>query len=87
MVSRKVGYTTSSEGQTELFNWLRENPHRLHLGQIGLNHAKEIEPADITQINQELDLWRGILTSKFKLFGDRYRSLPQSILYRICWQS
>ena len=25
---------------------------------------------DITQINQELDLWRGILTSKFKLFGE-----------------
>src|ERR1044071_6355779 len=70
MVSRKVGYNTSSEGQTELFNWLRENPHRLHLGQIGLNHAKEIEPADITHINQELDLWRGILTSKFKLFGE-----------------
>jgi hypothetical protein len=34
---RSVGYHTSSEGQTELFNWLRENPHRLHLGRIGLN--------------------------------------------------
>ena len=31
---RKVGYHTSSEGQTELFNWLRENPHRLHLAQV-----------------------------------------------------
>ena len=31
---RQVGYHTSSEGQTELFNWLRENPHRLHLGRI-----------------------------------------------------
>ena len=29
---RQVGYQTSSEGQAELFNWLRENPHRLHLG-------------------------------------------------------
>ena len=29
---RAVGYHTSSEGQTELFNWLRENPHRLNLG-------------------------------------------------------
>ena len=25
---RQVGYAVSSEGQTELFNWLRENPHR-----------------------------------------------------------
>ena len=71
---RKVGYNTSSEGQTELFNWLRENPHRLHLGQIGLCLVKdkvvEIEPADISEINQHLDLWRGVLTSEFKLFGE-----------------
>jgi hypothetical protein len=64
---RKVGYNTSSEGQTELFNWLRENPHRLHLGQIGL---ADINPANISEIDQELDLWRGVLTSKFKLFGE-----------------
>lgn len=32
---RPVGYATNAEGQRELFNWLRENPHRLHLGQIG----------------------------------------------------
>ncbi|HEX6731801.1 MAG TPA: hypothetical protein VF074_17375, partial [Pyrinomonadaceae bacterium] len=30
---RLVGYQTSSEGQADLYNWLRENPHRLHLGQ------------------------------------------------------
>ena len=64
---RKVGYHTSSEGQTELFNWLRENPHRLHLGQIGL---VDIDPANISEIDQELDLWRGVLKSKFKLLGE-----------------
>jgi hypothetical protein len=32
---RKVGYATSSDGQKPLFDWLRENPHRLHLGRIG----------------------------------------------------
>lgn len=69
---RKVGYYTSSENQTELFNWLRENPHRLHLGQIGLCFEKgeAIDPQDLTEINQQLDLWRGILTSEFKLFGE-----------------
>lgn len=63
---RKVGYNSSSEGQTELFNWLRENPHRLHLGQIGF----DLDPANITEINQELDLWRGVLNSKFKASGE-----------------
>src|ERR1044072_8903060 len=33
---REVLYHTSSEGQKELFDWLRENPHRLHLGRVGL---------------------------------------------------
>jgi hypothetical protein len=28
---RSVGYPTSSTGQKELFDWLRENPHRLRL--------------------------------------------------------
>lgn len=64
---RGVGYNTSSEGQTDLFNWLRENPHRLHLGQIGL---ADIDPANISEIDQELDLWRGVLKSKFKLLGE-----------------
>ena len=75
---RQVGYHTSSEGQTELFNWLRENPHRLHLGQIGLclttadqtADKKEIQVADLSEIYQELDLWRGVLTSRFKLEGE-----------------
>lgn len=71
---RMVGYNTSSEGQAELFNWLRENPHRLHLGQIGLCLAKdkveEIKGDDVSEISQQLDLWRGVLKSEFKLFGE-----------------
>ena len=71
---RQVGYQTSSEGQAELFNWLRENPHRLHLGRIRFCRlaapVREIESNSITEINQELDLWRGVLTSRFKLDGE-----------------
>jgi len=33
---RQVGYAVSAEGQNELYNWLRENPHRLHLGRVAL---------------------------------------------------
>jgi hypothetical protein len=71
---RQVGYQTSSEGQAELFNWRRENPHRLHLGQIGLcltgPDKKDVQVSDVSEIHQELDLWRGILTSRFGLEGE-----------------
>ena len=47
--------------------WLRANPHRLHLGQIGfiLRHA-DGSPArtnDLTDISQHLDLWNGKIVS------------------------
>lgn len=70
---RKVGYATGKTGQEELFNWLRENPHRLHLGQIGLRLTKsdgsEARASDITGIEQKLDLWKGIITSRFQFQG------------------
>jgi len=71
---RSVGYHTSSTGQTELYNWLRENPHRLHLGRIGLRMLKGDEGAglsDISDIRQELDLWSGSLNSRFSFAGQR----------------
>lgn len=65
---RKVGYPTSSKGQEELFNWLRENPHRLHLGRIGLAIEK---PDDITAVEQTLDLWTGVIRTTFSWKGAR----------------
>src|SRR5688572_2667092 len=51
---RLVGYQTSSEGQADLYNWLRENPHRLHLGQIGLRLAngENIRETDLSDAHQ-----------------------------------
>ena len=70
---RRVGYRTSAEGQSELYTWLRENPHRLHLGQIGfrlmVTRQREAEPADLSDLEQRLDLWSGILTSRFRIDG------------------
>lgn len=70
---RKVGYMTSSEGQKEAFDWLRQNPHRLHLGQIGLRILKsngaEIEAKDVSDIEQKLDLWQGQIVSRFRVEG------------------
>jgi hypothetical protein len=67
---RSVGYHTGSEGQTELFNWLRQNPHRLNLGRIGLFMVTGDEgayPRDISESVQTLDLWSGTIQSSFKL--------------------
>jgi hypothetical protein len=70
---RTVGYRTSSEGQSELYTWLRENPHRLHLGRIGLRlltgAGAEAQATDLSDIEQKLHLWTGLLTSRFKFEG------------------
>jgi hypothetical protein len=65
---RKVGYPTSSDGQKQLFDWLRENPHRLHLGRIAFAIDK---PADVSFIEQTLDLWTGTLHSEFEWRGQK----------------
>ena len=65
---RKVGYPTSSDGQKPLFDWLRENPHRLHLGRIGFAID---QAADVRFIRQDLDLWTGRLRSQFEWRGKK----------------
>jgi hypothetical protein len=53
--------------------WLRENPERIHLARIGLQFAdrdgRPVALADLSDVRQELDLWRGLLSSEFRL-GD-----------------
>ena len=78
---RKVGYAVDSEGQTELYKWLRENPHRLHLGRIGFRFGKSdtsIRAGDLSDIEQRLDLWTGMLTSRFRCF-DRQVSVTTAV--------
>ncbi len=70
---RAVGYATERTGQEPLFDWLRENPHRLHLGRIGLELVKpdgaRATPDDLKNCRQVLDLWTGILESHFEFLG------------------
>ncbi|MBP8303340.1 MAG: glycoside hydrolase family 65 [Phycisphaerae bacterium] len=73
---RRVGYAdVPGNRQTPEVRWLRANPHRLHLGQIGflLTRAdgKAAEPNDLKDIEQTLDLWNGVLFSRFSLQGRR----------------
>src|SRR5689334_19126909 len=37
---RSVGYATRSQGQEDLFNCLREKPHRLHLGRLAFDLSR-----------------------------------------------
>lgn len=70
---RKVGYATDAEGQEEAFHWLRQNPHRVQLGIFGLDLRSEdggkIELEELQDIEQTLDLWRGIIVSRFRVYG------------------
>ena len=58
---------------TPEIRWLRSNPHRLHLGQIGfiLKHAdgSPAQPGDLTGVAQKLDLWDGEIISRFQFDG------------------
>jgi hypothetical protein len=54
-------------------DWLRANPHRIHLGMIGLQildkDGKEISVDDIRDNIQTLNLWTGEIESRFSVDG------------------
>lgn len=72
---RTVGYPTNAKSPAG--QWLRENPHVQPLPQIGFvltgagarKAARAIAPADITAIDQRLDMWKGQLDSRVQLLG------------------
>jgi hypothetical protein len=60
-------------------NYFRSNPHRLYLGMIGLellNQDKSmIEAKEISGIKQELNVWKGLITSSFQVENDSFSVL------------
>lgn len=55
-------------------NWIRENPHRFSLGRFGFEFRHRdghpVAVSDIEQPQQKLDLWRGVLESRFRFDGE-----------------
>lgn len=55
----------------EASDYFRVNLHRLQLGNVGLEITKKdgslITPDDVRNIHQELDLWKGVITSSFTI--------------------
>lgn len=66
---RMVKYAALPDGQMPLYTFLRENPHRFHLGRIGFRFLEKTDITDIKDIHQELDMYTGILSSKFTVHG------------------
>lgn len=54
-------------------NFLRADAHRLHLGIVGYeitNDKQEVMGSEsVSGIDQELDLWRGVISSRFRVFN------------------
>jgi hypothetical protein len=72
---RAVGYADiPGDRRTPEIEWLRANPHRLHLGRIGFRLTRADGRAaareDLTDVDQVLDLWNGSLRSRFRLDGE-----------------
>jgi hypothetical protein len=72
---RKVGYADiPGNERTPEIEWLRANPHRLHLGRIGLRLTKadgtRARPGDLSAIEQTLDLWSATIVSRFTFAGE-----------------
>jgi hypothetical protein len=71
---RRVPYADiPGDRRTPEIQWLRANPHRLHLGRIGFRLAREdgreAVATDLEDVEQTLDLWSGVLHSRFRLDG------------------
>ena len=66
---RMVPY--ASKQNSPAASWLRANPHRLGLARIGFEFTKHdgnrIVVSDLKAIEQTLDMWTGVLTSKFAI--------------------
>ena len=73
---RKISYTVQlkePERARKAVDYFRINPHRLQLGNIGLEIKKKdgslATKDDIKNIDQRLDLWTGVITSSFTVEG------------------
>lgn len=54
--------------QSDAANWFRVNPHRLHLGIMGFDFDGDADLKHITDVKQQLDMWKGQIISSFKYY-------------------
>ena len=65
--------------EAEASDWLRENPHRLHLGLVGLvlikDDGTEAALTDLHNVRQRLDMWTGQIATMYTV-----DSLPVKVI-------
>ena len=68
---KKIAYELRNPDQPELSEWLTKNPHRYNLGRIGFRLPREdgteAREIDLGNARQEIDLWTGVVYSRFEL--------------------
>ena len=66
---KKVYYASQKKaGNEEVYTWLRQNPHRMNLAEIGfLLDGNSIMEESLTEINQTLHLYDGFIKSSYRL--------------------
>ncbi|KAF9870152.1 hypothetical protein CkaCkLH20_12386 [Colletotrichum karsti] len=68
---RLVQYNMANPTNNDIANWLRENPHRINLGTIGLSFggsnasAAAVTEDMLNDKQQVLDMWTGVIRSNF----------------------
>ncbi len=72
-LDRTVSYPVHCvPGEEPIYRWLRENPHRANLAFIGLSkNGQALTSAMLSDITQELDLYTGVLHSRYSVDGTR----------------
>ncbi|KAB8295928.1 hypothetical protein EYC80_008748 [Monilinia laxa] len=69
---RLVNYDQPNPAELDISNWLIQNPQRLNLGNIGFWFSDlSITEGDLKEKSQVLDLWSGVITSKFTYNGSQ----------------
>lgn len=82
---RDISYSVQEKGEqlhNEAVNWFRQNPHLLQLGNLGFEITKKngklAQAEDIKAISQKLNLWTGVIESRFEVEGEAVSVLTAS---------
>ena len=65
--NHRIGFPTAQRSPAG--QWLRANPHRMPLGQLEfvIDDSVRIQPDQLSNIKQHLDMWSGVLDSRFSI--------------------
>lgn len=70
---RPVRYPMPDPARPAVSEWLAANPHRINLGRVRMvltrKDGQAGTPSDVTATKQTLDLWTGLVTSRFVFEG------------------